>query len=465
MRLTLLIIFSLFMTVFTSAAHDNGAVDAHSHIMTDDYIECLKRHGALMADGYPLPTWSEEAHLAFMDSAGISKSVLSLSSPQPWFGDAEESKAVIRSVNEAMAAAKRNYPNRFLWCAALPQPDVQACIDEAVYAFDVLKADGVKLATNVAGQYLGDPVLDPLMKTLNDRKAVVILHPVKPSPVNDSVFTGGPIFVYEYPAETTRAVLNMIAHDVMVRYPDIKVVVPHAGSFLPYAIPRLRNGLPLLVANGISKPFDIDANLKGLYYDLAGGPSPEVVKMLLTVTTPDHIMYGSDYAFVPAPILAKGLGRLSDGIEADPELRPYLSMFMSENAERLFGLNDSATGVVAGMCAKEPMQADGIVRLSKIEVDPDYLEVYMAFAMEVGKISLQTEPGVLTMYAVADKENPCNITILETYSSQQAYKKHIASPHFQKYKQGTLHMVKKLVLDDVTPLNPDNKLINFVLER
>ena len=52
------------------------------------------------------------------------------------------------------------------------------------------------------------------------------------------------------------------------------------------------------------------------------------------------------------------------------------------------------------MCEKLPMQADGIVRLSKIQVNPDYFEEYMKYAMEVGTISLETEPGVLTMYAV-----------------------------------------------------------------
>lgn len=117
------------------------------------------------------------------------------------------------------------------------------------------------------------------------------------------------------------------------------------------------------------------------------------------------------------------------------------------------------------MCAKLPMQTDGIVRLSKIEVFPEWLEEYMKFATEAGTVSLQTEPGVLTMYAVADKDNPCNITILETYSSQESYRSHIASPHFQKYKQGTLHMVKSLVLDDVTPLNPHNQITNFIIER
>lgn len=111
---------------------------------------------------------------------------------------------------------------------------------------------------------------------------------------------------------------------------------------------------------------------------------------------------------------------------------------------------------------KHQMQPDGIVRLSKIEVYPEFLNDYMQFALEVGEISLTTEPGVLTMYPVCDKDNPCMITILETYASDEDYRRHIASPHFQKYKQGTLHMVKNLVLTDVTPLNPHNIIENYI---
>ena len=113
-------------------------------------------------------------------------------------------------------------------------------------------------------------------------------------------------------------------------------------------------------------------------------------------------------------------------------------------------------------CAKEPMAADGIVRLSKIEVYPEYLEAYRQYAVEVGEISLRTEPGVLTMYAVQERENPCRITILETYASQKAYERHIASPHFRRYKQKTLHMVKTLELCDQIPLNERSRLRNFI---
>ena len=174
------------------------------------------------------------------------------------------------------------------------------------------------------------------MKVLDERKAVVILHPVKPNPVNESTFTGGPIFVYEYPAETTRAVLNMVAHNVMTRYPDIKVVVPHAGSFMPYAVPRLKGGYPLLLKQGLTEPIDIDGNLSKLYYDLAGGPSVQAIKMLLTVTTPDHIMFGTDYPFVPTPILEKVAAKVKNEISQDAELSQYAEDIFRNNAGRLF---------------------------------------------------------------------------------------------------------------------------------
>ena len=459
-------IIALLAPLGMAAQNDILAIDVHSHIVTDDYLKYLADNDALLEDGYPLPSWNEDAHLAFMDSAGIARSVLSLSSPQPWFGNLTESRRIIRSVNEKMAEAKRNHPNRFLWCATLPQPDIEASIEEAVYAFDTLKANGVKLATSVDGVYLGDPIYDPLMKVLDDKEAVVVLHPVKPNPVNESTFTGGPIFVYEYPAETTRAVLNMVAHNVMTRFPNIKVVVPHAGSFIPYAVPRLRGGYPLLLQQGLTEPIDIDGNLAKLYYDLAGGPSVQAVKMLLTITSPDHVLFGTDYPFVPAPILQKVASRVKSEIEANPEIGTFSNAIFRENAEKLFklasGYGDSHPNVPKAMYEKQPMQADGIVRLSKIKVNPEYLDEYMKYAAEVGAISLQTEPGVLTMYAVADKDNPCNITILETYASEDAYKKHISSEHFQKYKKGTLHMVDTLVLDDVTPLNPNNKITNYI---
>lgn len=99
-----------------------------------------------------------------------------------------------------------------------------------------------------------------------------------------------------------------------------------------------------------------------------------------------------------------------------------------------------------------------LVRLSKITVDPAQIDAYNTFLKEEIEASMRLEPGVLTLYATAEKEAPHQVTILEIYADQTAYESHLKTPHFQKYKQGTLSMVKELELIDVEPLIPDLKI-------
>ena len=101
---------------------------------------------------------------------------------------------------------------------------------------------------------------------------------------------------------------------------------------------------------------------------------------------------------------------------------------------------------------------NNLVRLSKITVDPDRLDDYNAFLKEEIEASMRLEPGVLALYATTEKEAPHKVTILEIYANREAYEKHLETPHFQKYKQGTLKMVKKLELVDTTPLIPGLKI-------
>lgn len=98
------------------------------------------------------------------------------------------------------------------------------------------------------------------------------------------------------------------------------------------------------------------------------------------------------------------------------------------------------------------------VRLSLITVDPERLEEYNAFLKEEIEASMRLEPGVLTLYAVAETENPNKVAILEIYADEAAYQQHIKTPHFLKYKEGTLDMVQSLELIDTTPLIPGLKI-------
>ena len=429
-----------------------GVIDVHSHIITSEFLSALESEGRQMDEGFPLPKYDAGAHLKWMDAAGIHTSVLTLAAPQP------TSAKVVRNTNEAAAKLKQEHPGRFLFCAALPLPRVDDAIREAIYALDTLKADGIKLATNVQGQYLGAPELDTLFSVLNERHAVVILHPHRPEPVNRQVMQQTPLAMQEYLSETTRAVSNMISRNLLARYPDVKVVVPHCGAFLPLSVPRMKSLTPVMQANKMVGDIDWEKNLAALYYDLAGAHSPEVIRMLLTITTPDHLLYGSDYPYVAPQALTQSLQRMKQYLTTEPDLAPFREMILHKNAEW-----------VMGKSPKKPVADtyDGkmIVRLAEIEVYPEHLTEYLSYANEVDRLSVEREPGVICLFPMQSAEDSTMIRILEIYASEEAYQQHLKTDHFQRYKQGTMHMVKNLKLPTMQPLDPETMKLIFKKQR
>ena len=447
LRVFLLFYLFTFLPLKTQA---QGVIDVHSHIITPEFVSALDKEGRLLDEGFPLPKWDAEAQLKWMDEAGIQTSVLTMAAPNP------TSASIIRKTNEAAAKLKREHSDRFRFCAALPLPDVDAAIKEARYALDVLGADGIKLATNANGQYLGAPELDTLFSFLNERKAVIILHPHRPEPVNRQVMQQTPLAMQEYLSETTRAVSNMISRNVLARNNHIKVVVPHCGAYLPLMVPRMKSLTPVMQANKLVGDIDWEANLAVLYYDLAGAHSPEVIRMLLTITTPNHLLYGSDYPYVAPQVLTQSLQRMKQYLTTEPDLAPYKEMILHKNAEWLMGLFPDKPDA-------ERNDGTMLIRIAEIEVYPEHLEAYLNAATEIQLKSLAEEPGVLCLFPNQMKEDSTQFRILEIYASQEAYQHHIQTAHFQKYKQGTLHMVKSLKLQDLTPL--DRNTMNKIFKR
>ncbi|MCR4921402.1 MAG: antibiotic biosynthesis monooxygenase [Bacteroidaceae bacterium] len=96
-----------------------------------------------------------------------------------------------------------------------------------------------------------------------------------------------------------------------------------------------------------------------------------------------------------------------------------------------------------------------IVRIAEIEVYPQHLKEYLLYANEVDRLSMEREPGVVCLFPMQSAEDSTLIRILEIYASEEAYQRHLRTDHFQKYKQGTLHMVKDLKLPTMKPLDPE----------
>ncbi len=127
----------------------------------------------------------------------------------------------------------------------------------------------------------------------------------------------------------------------------------------------------------------------------------------------------------------------------------------------------TAAALFAGCKSTVALQPSGstsgemLVRIAEIEVYPEWLDAYLAAARTVGAESVAKEPGVVCIFPMQKKENPCSIRIVEIYRGVEAYKAHLASPHFRTYKDGTPHMIKSLELVPMRPLDADGMKLVF----
>jgi quinol monooxygenase YgiN len=119
-----------------------------------------------------------------------------------------------------------------------------------------------------------------------------------------------------------------------------------------------------------------------------------------------------------------------------------------------------ASSVLASLLCASALaeERNEIVQLAKLEIDPAQLDNYKAALKEGVETALRLEPGVLSLYAMAEKENPAHITLVEIYANEEAYKAHLQTPHFLKYKTGTKDMVTSLELVRMVPLLPGVKM-------
>lgn len=289
-------------------------IDVHAHYLPAGYRQAAASAGHEHPDGMPgLPRWDTSAALAMMDGLNIRTAMLSISSPGVHFGDDAAARKLAREVNEEGAKAVSDHPGRFGLFAALPLPDIDGTLAEATYAFDTLHADGVAVETNHHGIYMGDRRLDPLFAELNRRRAVVFMHPTSPTCAGCLALSlGYPRPMIEFMFETTRAVANLLLTGTLDRFPDIRLIVPHAGAAVPVLADRIIGLSPALNLPNPVEPDRFFATLRRLYYDLAGYPLPRLAPALLQIADPGRIFYGSDWPFTPLAIVTRLAGEIDN---------------------------------------------------------------------------------------------------------------------------------------------------------
>ena len=291
-------------------------IDFQAHYLPKAYYDFLDEQHLYNPDGFPTPMWDEDFQREAMETLGISYALLSISSPSLYTGDKFRSRALARKVNEEGAAIAERNPGKLGFLATLPLPHVHSSIFEIRYCLDELHADGVGLMTNYGGVYLGDRRLDEVMKELNDRGALAVMHPTQPAQVIQNVNEEIPIPAFEYFVETTRTFLNMVQHDTFTRFPDIRWVIPHAGAFLPILADRFESFSLMLRFADPDRKADIMEDMAHVYYDMAGFSEAKQLEMLLRNVDESHLLYGSD---TPYTDLTACIGQ-AEALENTPKL-------------------------------------------------------------------------------------------------------------------------------------------------
>ena len=243
--------------------------------------------------------------------------------------DPQAARKKARETNEWSTKQCLAHPGRFGLFASLPMNDVEGSLAEIAYALDVLKADGVGIATEYGPAWLGDPKFEPIFQELNRRNAVVYVHPAEaPCCTPDTLTYEKPPLAtawMEFPTNTARTILSLWNAQTTRRLPDLRFIFCHGGGVMPMLLGRIA-GFDDWRAVGPDKlkqmfPEGVYAEFAKFYFDCAQAFAPEAFELLRKVVPPTHLLFGSDFSYFPVAHSCELFARL----QMPPQLRQQIS--------------------------------------------------------------------------------------------------------------------------------------------
>jgi predicted TIM-barrel fold metal-dependent hydrolase len=305
-------------------------IDMHSHYISPGFAQFLDDYFDGQGDGVPTPHFSIDNYLSLMQEADIDYGVLSISSPHLSAAPDEEMLKLTEEVNDYGANLTKSYKDKIGFFASLPLPLVEESVRAIDYALDVQNAHGFTLPTNARGIYLGDQRLDDILAKLNERHALVAIHPNEPKPINDDIKAEILTPLMEFFFDTTRTIIFMNQNNVFSRYPNIKWIVPHSGALLPIIVQRVDMGNKMFDVE--NQPDDLEQTMQSLYFDLAGKVLPHQLPTLSTMVDENKIVYGADAPYTTDNVVKL----LNDELESSSLLTDeQRQKFFYDNAQNL----------------------------------------------------------------------------------------------------------------------------------
>ena len=325
-------------------------IDVHTHMLTLEWIEQLRRHGgekysvkptaagqnAVHLYDAPFMTlfpgmWDYELRIKRMDEAGVDVAIVSLTCPSVYWGGREISLATAKMVNNSMAEQQRLRPDRIRWFASLPWQFADDAVAELARAVGN-GAVGVFVTGSIDGDNLTDAKFAPVWRDIDRRALPVLVHPTAPQGVREmhlDQFNMVPPIGFMF--DTTLAFARMILSGFIDTYPNIKLIAAHGGAALPYLVGRLDRCHEMIPGCAAATKERPSTYLQRLWYDTVVYEPRALDICIATAGTPDRVLYGSDYPHNIGDMVGC-LARVN-ALPADQAKR-----IAGKNAEALFGL-------------------------------------------------------------------------------------------------------------------------------
>lgn len=289
-------------------------IDVHTHMLTTDYLDLLRYAGsghyqvsttkagqdAIFMDGAPFMTlfpqmWDYDLRIEAMDRAGVDLAIVSLTTPNVYWGGREISLHAARMVNDSMAQQQRARPDRIRWFASLPWQHAEDAVMELGRAV-MEGAVGVMILANIAGSDLTDPKFSTVWQEIDRMGLPVLVHPTAPLGLGDQRMDEfGLVPPIGFMFDTTLAFARMIFSGFIDRYPKLKLIAAHGGGALPYLAGRLdrcHEMIPACAESILDKP---STYLQRIYYDTVVYDPRALGRCIAVAGTPERVLYGSDY--------------------------------------------------------------------------------------------------------------------------------------------------------------------------
>ena len=323
-------------------------IDFHNHFYPPEYLQAIQSGQSNVrvthdSEGNPLvhypgdynilvPGHRDIAYRAeVLKRAGVTRQVLSFTTPGTHVESPERAVELARMVNDALAGIVRERGDSFAALATLPLNAPEASVTELGRAFDDLGFRGAMLFSNVNGVALSDPRFWPLYELANKRNAVLYIHPTFPVGVEAMTdFWLTPLLGFTF--DTTLAAAKLVFSGVVEKYPDIRWVLCHLGGAIPYLAERLDRGYSAFreCRTHIGKP--PSEYLKHFYYDTVNFDT-RALQLAIAFAGSDHLVAGSDY-----PHQIGSLQRMIASIDTLGLTAGERSGILAGNAARLLGL-------------------------------------------------------------------------------------------------------------------------------